>query len=142
MQLLNPYLHFNGQCEEAFNFYAKVLGGEIVAMIPHKGTPAEEHVPAEWRNKIIHARLMVGDKLLMASDTPPDRFDQPKGFSVTVGVDTAAEAERIFNAFAEGGTVRMPMGETFFAERFRMVADRFGTPWMVLCEKAGSAAAT
>ena len=135
MQLLNPYLHFNGQCEEAFNFYAKVLGGEIVAM-------TEEHVPAEWRNKIIHARLIVGDKLLMASDTPPDRFDQPKGFSVTVGVDTAAEAERIFNAFAEGGTVRMPMGETFFAERFGMVADRFGTPWMVLCEKAGSAAAT
>ncbi|MGA7372091.1 MAG: VOC family protein [Methyloceanibacter sp.] len=136
MKLLNPYLHFNGQCEEAFNFYAKVLGGEIVAMMPHKDTPAEEHVPAEWRNKIIHARLMVGDKLLMASDAPPDRFDQPKGFSVTVGVDTAAEAERIFNAFAEGGTVRMPMGETFFAERFGMVADRFGTPWMILCEKA------
>ena len=64
MKLLNPYLHFNGQCEEAFNFYAKVLGGEIVAMMPHKGTPAEEHVPAEWRNKIIHARLIVGDKLL------------------------------------------------------------------------------
>jgi PhnB protein len=74
--------------------------------------------------------------LLMASDAPPDRFDQPKGFSVTVGVDTAAEAERIFNAFAEGGTVRMPMGETFFAERFGMVADRFGTPWMVLTRQA------
>ena len=113
MQLLNPYLHFNGQCEEAFNFYAKVLGGEIVTMMPHKGTPAEEHVPAEWRNKIIHARLMVGDKLLMASDAPPDRFDQPKGFSVTLGVDTAAEAERIYHTFAEGGTVRMPMEETF-----------------------------
>ena len=68
MRLLNPYLHFNGKCEEAFNFYAKVLGGEIVTMMPHKGTPAEEHVPAEWRNKIIHARLIVGDKLLMASD--------------------------------------------------------------------------
>jgi PhnB protein len=129
MQFLNAYVHFNGQCEEAFNFYAKVLGGEI------KGTPAEEHVPAEWRNKIIHARLMVGDKLLMASDAPPDRFDQPKGFSVTVGVDTAAEAERIYNTFAEGGTVRMPMEETFFAERFGMVTDRFGTPWMILCEK-------
>ena len=67
MQLLNPYLHFNGQCEKAFNFYAKVLGGKIVAMMAHKGTPAE-NVPAEWRNKIIHARLMVGDKLLMGSD--------------------------------------------------------------------------
>jgi PhnB protein len=77
MQLLNPYLHFNGQCEEAFNFYAKVLGGEIVAMISHKGTPAEEHVPAEWQNKIIHARLMVGDKLLMASDAPPDVSIRP-----------------------------------------------------------------
>ena len=92
-------------------------------------------MPVEWRNKIIHARLIVGDKLLMASDAPPDRFDQPKGFSVTVGVDTAAEAERIYNAFAEGGTVRMPMDETFFAERFGMVTDRFGTPWMILCEK-------
>ena len=138
MQLLNPYLHFNGQCEEAFNFYAKVLGGEIVTMMAHKGTPAEEHVPAEWRNKIIHARLMVGDKLLMASDAPPDRFDQPKGFSVTVGVDTAAEAERIYNTFAEGGTVRMPMEETFFAERFGMVTDRLGTPWMILCEKTAA----
>jgi PhnB protein len=78
MQLLNPYLHFNGQCEEAFNCYAKVLDGGIIAMMPRKGTPAEEHVPAEWQNKIIHARLMVGDKLLMASDAPP-RFDQPKG---------------------------------------------------------------
>jgi uncharacterized glyoxalase superfamily protein PhnB len=86
-------------------------------------------------NNRIHARLMVGDKLLMASDAPPDRFDQPKGFSVTVGVDTAAEAERICNTFAEGGTVRMPMEETFFAERFGMVTDRFGTPWMILCEK-------
>ena len=77
----------------------------------------------------------LGDKLLMASDAPPDRFDQPKGFSVTLGVDTAAEAERIYNTFAEGGTVRMPMEETFFAERFGMVTDRFGTPWMILCEK-------
>lgn len=140
MQLLNPYLHFNGQCEEAFNFYAKVLGGKIVAMMPYKGTPAEEQTPAERLNKIIHARLMVGDKLLMGSDAPPERFDQPKGFSVTVGVDTSAEAERIFSAFGDGGTVHMPMAETFFAERFGMVTDRFGTPWMVLCEKASGSA--
>ena len=92
MQMLNPYLHFNGQCEEAFNFYAKLLGGEIIAMMPHKDIPAEEHVFVEWRNKIIHAR--VGDRLLIGSDAPPERFDQPKGFSVAVGVDTAAEAGR------------------------------------------------
>jgi PhnB protein len=78
MQLLNPYLHFDGRCEEAFNFYAKVLGGEIVAMMPHKGTPSEEHVPAEWRNKIIHARLMVGDKLLMVL-TPRPAFRPAQG---------------------------------------------------------------
>jgi predicted 3-demethylubiquinone-9 3-methyltransferase (glyoxalase superfamily) len=70
--------------------------------------------------------------MLMGSDVPPERFDQPKGFSVTVGVDTAAEAERIFNAFAQGGTVRVPITETFFAERFGMVTDLFGTPWMIL----------
>ena len=89
---LNPYLTFDGRCEAAFRYYEKVLGGKIVAMMPHEGTPAAEQVPAEWRKKIIHARLLVGDKLLMGSDAPPDRYEQPKGFSVTIGVDTAADS--------------------------------------------------
>jgi PhnB protein len=133
---LNPYLMFDGRCEAAFKFYAKVLGGTIAAMIPHEGTPAEGHVPAEWRKKIMHARLMVGDKVLMGSDAPPDRYDGGmKGFSVTLGIDEPKEAERIFHALAEKGTVNMPIQETFWAQRFGMLVDQFGTPWMINCEK-------
>ncbi len=132
---LNPYLTFNGQCEAAFKFYEQCLGGKIVAMLPHAGTPAEEHVPAEWRNKIMHARLIVGDDVLMGSDAPPDRYEGSKGFSVTLGVDDPAEAERVFNALAEKGTVQMPIQETFWAVRFGMLVDRFGIPWMINCEK-------
>jgi PhnB protein len=133
---LNPYLLFNGQCEVAFKFYEKVLGGKIVSMMPHEGTPAATQVPPEWLKKIIHARLVVGDKVLMGSDAPPDRYQETKGFSISLGVDTPAEAERIFQAFAEKGKVNMPMGKTFFAERFGMLADQFGIPWMIICEKA------
>jgi PhnB protein len=135
---LNPYLFFHGQCKAAFEFYAKVLGGKIEAMMPHEGTPAAEHVSPEWRGKIMHARLLVGDKVLMGSDAPPERSDGAmQGFSVTLGIDSPAEAERIFQALAENGTVRMPIQETFWAARFGMLTDRFGTPWMINCEKAG-----
>ena len=133
---LNPYLFFNGSCEEAFRFYERVLGGRIVAMMTHEGTPTAEHTPAEWRGKIIHARMIVGDQVLMASDAPPGHQEDMKGFSINVGVDDPSEAERIFHALAEGGTVRMPIQETFWAVRFGMLVDRFGTPWMVNCEKA------
>jgi PhnB protein len=131
---LNTYLMFNGQCEAAFKFYAKVLGGNIVAMMPHEGSPMAEQVPAEWRNKIMHARLVVDDKILMGSDAQPGCHEEPKGFSVTLGIDEPAEAERIFHALAENGTVRMPIQKTFWAERFGMLVDQFGTPWMINCE--------
>ena len=125
---LNPYLVFNGNCEAAFKFYEKVLGGKIEAMLPHEGTPAAEQVPPEWRNKIMHARLSVGDKVLMGSDAPPDHYEAMKGFSVTLGIDRPADAERIFLAMAELGTVRLPILKTFWAARF-------GTPWMINCEQ-------
>jgi PhnB protein len=134
---LNPYLLFNGQCEAAFRFYEKILGGKIEAMIPHEGTPAAEHVPPEWRKKILHARLCVGDEVLMGSDAPPDHYEAMKGFSVTLGIDDPAVAERIFHALAENGTVRMPIEKTFWALRFGMLVDQFGTPWMINCEQAG-----
>lgn len=133
---LNPYLLFNGQCEAAFRFYERCLGGKIVAMMPHAGTPAEGQVPPEWREKIIHARLVVGDQVLMGSDAPPDHFEKPQGFSVSLGIDNPVEAERVFNALAENGTVRMPIQPTFWAERFGMLVDRFGIPWMINCEKS------
>ena len=133
---LNPYLTFNGQCEAAFKFYAQCLGGKIVAMMTHEGTPMAKDTPPEWLGKIIHARMMVGDTILMGSDAPPPHYEPMKGFSVTLGTDEPAEADRVFNALAEGGTVRMPIQETFWARRFGMLVDRFGTPWMINCEKA------
>jgi PhnB protein len=133
---LNPYLMFDGKCEEAFKAYHKILGGEIVAMLPHEGTPAEGNVPPEWRKKIIHARLVSNGMVLMGSDAPPDRYEPMKGFSVTLNVKEPAEAERVFTALADKGTVNMPLGETFFATKFGMCVDKFGTPWMIVCEKA------
>jgi PhnB protein len=132
---LNPYLTFDGRCKAAFEFYAKCLGGKIVAMIPYGETPAAEHTPPDWQDKIIHARLTVGDQVLMASDAPPDRYEAMKGISVTLGIDDPAEAERVFYALAEGGTVQMPFEETFWAVRFGMLVDKYGTPWMINCEK-------
>ena len=131
---LQPYLHFNGDCETAFKYYERVLGGKIEAMMTHAGTPAEQHVPAEWRNKILHARLVVGDAVLMASDSPPGHYHKPQGFSVTIQIKDTARAEEIFRALADGGTVTMPFEQTFRAARFGMLVDKFGTPWMVNCD--------
>lgn len=133
---MNPYLLFNGDCEAAIRFYEKSLGGKVEAMFTHEGTPMEKMVPAEWRKKIIHARLALGDKVLMASDCPPDRYVKPQGFSVNLDCKTPAEAERVFSALAENGAVQMPLQQTFWAARFGMVTDRFGTPWMINCESA------
>lgn len=132
---INPYLNFNGQCELAFKYYAQALGGTIEASMTYEGTPGEQQVPENWRKKIIHARMKIGDAILMASDAPPDRYSKPNGFSLSLGVKTAAEAEKAFYALAEKGTVTMPLAETFFAPRFGMVTDQFGIPWMVICEQ-------
>ena len=132
---LNVYLLFNGDCEEAFKFYEKNLGGKIEMMMPHAGSPAESQVPAEWGNKIMHARMTVGNQVIMASDAPPGRYSKPAGFSVNIGVKTAAEAEKVFNAMSEGGQIHMPIAETFWAIRFGMFVDKFGIPWMVNAEK-------
>lgn len=131
---VEPYLFFNGNCKEAFEFYASVLGGNIVAMVPHAGTPAEASVPADWREKIMYARLEVQGQALLASDVPAQYFHQMQGFHVSLSVKTAEEAERIFAALSEGANVSMPLGETFWSPRFGMLTDRFGTPWMVNCE--------
>lgn len=132
---LSPYLMFNGQCEEAFKFYEKCGVGKIDGMMKHAGTPAEEHVPAEWRDKIMHARLLVGDDVLMASDAPPGHQKQSQGFSVSLQLDDVAEGERLFNALSENGKVTMPFAATFWAAGFGMCDDQFGIPWMVNCGK-------
>lgn len=133
---LTTYLNFDGQCEAAFKFYEQCLGGKIEEMHTHGETPAAEHVSSEWQDKIMHARLVVGDGVLMGSDAPPEHYEEAKGFSVSLQIDDVDDAERIFHALAEGGTVRMPIQETFWAARFGMLVDRFGIPWMVNCEQA------
>ena len=130
---LNPYLVYAGNCEEAFKFYEKTLGGKIEMMMPHEGTPAESHVPKEWLKKIMHVSMKVGDMTLMGSDAPPDRYTKPGGFSVSLQVADPAEGGKLFAALSEGGTVTMPFQSTFWAKGFGMCTDRFGIPWMVNC---------
>lgn len=133
---VNPYLHFNGQCAEAFRFYEQVLGGRIEAMMKHGDSPMAEQVPPAWHDKIIHARLVMGDQVLMASDSPPEYYEKPQGLYVSLNVEKPSDAERIFTALAENGTVKMPFAKTFWAAGgFGMLVDRFGTPWMVNCEQ-------
>ena len=125
------YLLFDGQCEEAFNLYADLLGGEIVAMLTQGDTPGMPNPPAGWEDKIMHAFMKVGDRDIMASDVPPHDYSTPQGFSVQLSVDSASEAKRIFDGLADGGTVTLPLGKTPWAEQFGMLVDRFGVPWMI-----------
>lgn len=131
----NPYLFFTGDCAAAFKFYEDHLGAKILTMMKHAGTPAETHVPAAWGEKIMHGRMQLGDTVVMASDVPPGQSEKPQGFRLSVSFDKPAEADRAFHALAEGGSVQMPIAKTFFAERFGMLTDRFGVPWMINCEK-------
>lgn len=131
---VTPYLNFDGNCAEAFAFYADLLGGTVDAMT-HEGTPMADELPPEWHGRIMHACLKAGDVELMASDSPPGRHQAAQGSYVSLHVDGVADAERIYAALAEGGAVQMPLEKTFWAARFGMVVDRFGTPWMINCEK-------
>ncbi len=133
---LNPYLNFNGQCEAAFKFYEKCLGGKIEMMMRFADSPMADQVPPQMRDKIVHVRMIAGGKVLMGSDAPPEHFEKPQGFSVSISVNDPAQAERIFNALAEKGTIRMPLQQTFWAIRFGALVDQFGIPWMINCEQS------
>src|SRR3977135_2265845 len=133
---LNTHLSFNGQCEEALKFYQKCLGGTIQTMMTWGESPMADQVSSELRDKIIHATLVVGESTLAGGDAPPDQYEEPRGFAVTIQVTDSAEAERVFNALAEGGKVTMPIQQTYWTVRFGMLVDKFGIPWMVNCEQA------
>lgn len=132
----NIYLFFDGECEAAFKFYEQCLGGKIGDMMTYGDAPMSEEIPSEQRDRIMHASLTVGSMVLMGSDTPPDGFKKPQGFSVNLQFDDLVEAERIFQKLAENGTVKMPFQETFWSTRFGMLVDRFGTPWMINVQPA------
>lgn len=131
---VNPYLFFNGQCEAAFTFYARCFGGKITAMSKFGEAPAGMPVPAGWGEKIMHARLEIAGGVLMGSDPPPEMYQQAAGFSVTVLPDDPEQGQRIFNALAENGTVRMPFQKTFWSKGFGQLTDQFQIPWMINCE--------
>jgi PhnB protein len=132
---LNPYLYFDGQCEEAFNFYEKCLGGKITFMLTYEKSPMADRTPPGYAKKILHAGLASPDGVLEGCDAPPGEYKKPQSFCVMLRPKDASEAEHIFNALAEGGTVQMPIGETFWAVRFGMVVDRFRMPWLINYEK-------
>lgn len=131
----NIYLHFDGNCEEAFKFYEKVLGAKIQTLFRFEGSPAASEVPAEMGNKVLHGRITIGDKTIMGSDAPPGRYSKPRGFSINIDSKDVAEAERVFKALGEGGQVHMPIAEAFWAKRFGMLVNKFEIPWMVNVEK-------
>ena len=133
MQIV-PYLSFKGDCEAAFRFYEQCLGGQIGEIFRYAGSPHAGSVPADWSDKIMHGNLRVGDLALMGADITPDRYEAPKGFSLSIQIKDSAEAERIFRELSNEGTMVMPLEKTFWAARFGMVVDRFGIPWLINCE--------
>jgi len=133
---VNPYLSYKGQCEEAFTFYQNCFGGRITAKTRYGETSMSEQVPGGWRDKIIYAEMTIGDMVLMGGDPPPARYSEPRGFSLTVEVDDPEEAERIFSALSENGSVTVPLEESAWADCFGMLTDQFGIPWMVMYRKS------
>ena len=128
---INPYLTFNGQCEEAFKFYERVLAGKITFTMTWGEMPEANQFPAEAHKLIMHATLSVGDQVLMGADSPPGSYQQPQGMNVSLHLKDAEAGERVFNALAENGSVTMPFQKTFWSPGFGMCVDQFGIPWMV-----------
>jgi PhnB protein len=131
----NAHLSFNGQCEEAFQLYKQCLGGEITLMLTYGNSPTASSFPG-LEDKISHATLKLGDQVLTGADVPPNSYEKPQGFAIQLNIDDPNEAEQIFNTLSEGGTIQLPLQQTFWAERYGMVTDRFGTPWEINCGKA------
>ena len=129
----HPYLNFGGNCRQAFTRYQKIFGGELV-LLTMSDVPSEETVPPDQADLILHAALIFDGHLLMASDDPTGNFDGVRGMHVNYAVADVAEAERVFEALADGGEIIMPLAETFWSPSFGMCIDRFGTPWMVNAE--------
>ena len=132
---IEPYLFFDGRCEEALDFYKRALGAEVTALMRFSESPDPPPpgmVAPGSENKVMHASFRVGETEVMASDGRAGGRPEFKGVSLSLSVPSEAEADRLFAALGEGGEVRMPIGRTFFSPRFGMVADRFGVPWMVV----------
>jgi len=132
---LSPHLQFNGTCQAAFGFYEKALGGKITFSMTYGESPAAAQVDPAWHSKIIHSTFTLGDQSFSGADAWGQHYRTPQGFSVSLDIQDPAEADRVFRALAENAAIEMPIQETFWAQRFAMLVDQFGIPWMVNCSK-------
>jgi len=132
---LYTQLNFGGNCREAFHFYAEHLGGKITFMMTRGEAPAPDPAPAGPQDAIIHARMTIGETELIGNDVPPEIFKPMRSAYLYLAVGSPKEAERVYGLLAEGGQIYMPMAETFFASRFGMLRDRFGTAWTIIHER-------
>jgi PhnB protein len=134
---LNPCINlsFDGQCEAAFKFYERCLNRKITFILSWGDSPMVKDAPPEWSSKIANATLVVGNTRLQGSDPPPGSYESPRGFCIMLH-PSEREADRLFTDLAEGGTVRLPLQETFWAGRFGMLTDCFGVPWAINSEKS------
>lgn len=139
---INPYLSFNGDCEAAFKLYEECLAGKLGPIFRYAGSPMADQVPADWQNKIMHASVAIGEQIVMGGDVAPDRYEKPRGFSLSLQLTSTTQAEQIFHRLAKDGTVLVPLEKTFWAALYGVVTDRFGIPWTINCEESGQAAAS
>jgi len=135
---LSVYAGFKGDCEAAFKCYEELLDGRPGLLFRYADSPMADVVPAGWDKKIMHGSITIGHQLLEGADVPPERYEEPKGFSLSLNVPTPADAERLFQQLSDGGRVVYAIEKTFWSERFGMVIDRFGIPWMINCEVRAS----
>jgi PhnB protein len=133
---LNTYLNYGGNCEQAFRFYEDNLGGKITMLMRHGEQPDAASVAPEWKNAVLHARMTLGGTDLLGADIPPDRFQPMRSAYLTLSLTSVEEAERVYDLLKDGGQIFMKMEDTFFAKRFAMLRDRFGTSWMLLGPRA------
>ena len=131
---VSAYLSFKGDCAAAFKFYQEILGAEPGLLFRYADSPMADVVPAGWENKIMHGSVRIGQHLLEGADVPPERYEEPKGISLSINASSPAEADAVYEKLADGGRVVYPISKTFWSERFGMVVDRFGIPWMINCE--------
>jgi len=136
---LNTYLNYGGNCEQAFRFYEEHLGGKVTMLTRHGEQPNASSVAPEWKNAVLHARMTLGGTELFGADIPPDRFQPMRSAYLSLSVDSVEEAERVYALLTDGGQIFMKMEETFFASRFAMLRDHFGTSWMILGPRADAA---
>jgi PhnB protein len=136
---LDIYVNYPGNCQQAFRFYEQHLGGKITMLMTHREQPGTANIPEDWKNAILHARMEIGDAVLMGADIP--NAEPMRSAYLTLRLDTTEEAEKVYAILSEDGQIFMKMEETFFATRFAMLRDKFGTSWMLLCENQTAASA-